>query len=136
VEIYDAIMKAATTIDAQPENFNFHTTDIPRGPGCGTPGCALGWIGHYLGMSRNEVFATVAKLLFNTNIHSDDAFYTRMDALHGGESWRFSAPACAAALRLYAAKYHAPKRTGLPDIVREIFTRQPVAKGEDMIIHV
>lgn len=36
-------------------------------------------------------------------------FYNRVEALVGTKSWKFSAVLCAQGLRLYAAKYHAPK---------------------------
>jgi hypothetical protein len=51
-------------------------------------------------------------------------FYDRMHALCGSRKWKSNHISCASTLRLYAAKYHAPApiiRTGLPDIVREIF---------------
>jgi hypothetical protein len=114
MDIRQAILKAADWIEKHPEDFMFSATQIPK---CGTPGCALWWIGHFSRMSLKtndyESYTTVAKevlrvpgekLLGNGSPHFE--FYRRMDALLGHSGWMHYAPMCAEGLRLYADKYH------------------------------
>jgi hypothetical protein len=56
-QIRAAILVAADHIDSNPEAFEFSRIGIPRDHGPGDTACALGWIGHFLGMwePRNEV---------------------------------------------------------------------------------
>jgi len=118
MNMYKAILQAADFIEGHPSQFKFSSVSTPRHPGCGTPGCALGWIGHFAGFSAGEDWipydvATKAMglrpepaysggTLFKEAFH----FYRRMDEL-GGNMWRYRAVDCARALRLYAEKYHA-----------------------------
>jgi hypothetical protein len=51
MNIYNAIMKAADQVETHPESFDFWVNDIPER--CGSPGCALGWIGFYLGLEAD-----------------------------------------------------------------------------------
>jgi hypothetical protein len=135
MEIYDAIMKAADHIERNPALFRFESVYIPGD--CGTPGCALGLIGYFLGISEDRAAQecggthTVPHIavqylktswidLFRHD-ESSSEFYRRMAELTD-TLWKSSADKCAKALRLYAAKYHAPQRTGIPAIIREIFT--------------
>jgi hypothetical protein len=112
--IYTAIMKAADKIESEPFRFNFGSTDFPD---CGAPGCALGWIGHFLGYTEtkydsypNGVLTVTKDLGVPAESHYDfnNLFYSRMEQLVRG--WRAEANKCAQALRLYAAKYHAPAK--------------------------
>ena len=115
--VYEAIMKAADHIERNPEDFNFMSVAIPS---CGTPGCALGWIGSFGGLSKGSCgFSDAATDLLKLEPEllggsgscetSEFAFYNRMDALCGNMLWRKAAHVCADALRKYAEKYHAPK---------------------------
>jgi hypothetical protein len=148
MNIYEAIMKAADQIEEDPSSFRFSATGIPHA--CGTPGCALGWIGFYAGMRRQALkyvsFEDVARMLDLCST----VFYTRMDDLTSGFLrnrywWRNEAATCAKSLRKYAEKYHgheksieaviadirvakpepapaAPRPIGIPAGVRVIFT--------------
>ena len=49
--VYEAIMLAADHIERNPADFNFMSIGIPD---CGTPGCALGWIGSFGGLTKSE----------------------------------------------------------------------------------
>lgn len=144
MNIYDAIMKAADQIEEAPASFNFMSTRIPDR--CGSPGCALGWIGLFAGRPKGVQwwsFAAVATHVLGLPDSTD--FYHRMDDLTPfvrrltGESWQWrdNAKDCARNLRLYANKYHAvdpveiddtkiepakPVITGIPKTVRAIFT--------------
>lgn len=113
MNIHQAIMKAADHIESRPDLFNFFQTVIPNY--CGTPGCALGWIGHFYGVNRfdfkgasfhGDVLCVGDQLLGTPqrNLHTNHPFYNRLDALNKG--WRWRASECAIALRLYAGKYH------------------------------
>jgi len=124
--MYNAIMKAADFIETHPDEFDYDAISKPHP--CKTPGCAFGWIGYFAGLSKKCAISSytlqvVAKALgFNYEehcMHDGHPFYARLEDLSPG--WKDGAAVCAKALRLYAAKYHAPVKTGLPDIVRNIF---------------
>ena len=116
MEIRQAILKAADSIEQHPELFNFHTT---RMPDCDTPSCALGWIALHAGKNEFRGYRDVL------NVRSGKEFYLRMRDLHGGFGWRHTAVDCANALRLYADKYH-PK-SAIPDYVLAIFDEKVAA---------
>ena len=124
MNIYNAILAAADHIERNPEEFSFGSIIIPKEP-CGSPGCALGWIGHFADAARphsrsiscvaaNDIYDEKMRRLLRLEnpllgiTHGE--FYARMDALAGSYDWRREAPTCARALRLYAKKYHAPAR--------------------------
>jgi hypothetical protein len=116
MNIRDAILKAADHIERHPSEFNFIIPSIPAGPGCGSPGCALGWIGSFAGM-RGHYTDVAGKILGAEN---PIAFYELLTEAEGVKrvahcdpgtywthgQWWLNAPACAAALRLYADKHH------------------------------
>lgn len=122
MNIYNAIMTAADHIESDPGSFNFSRSRVPAA--CGSPGCALGWIGFFLGTTGIHACDVAIEIgvdcTLNPNRKPEGNFYERVDALVGSE-WIFNAAKCVKGLRLYAAKYHAPKRTGLPETVRDIF---------------
>lgn len=130
--VYDSILKAADHIERFPDEFWFSSTDRPTGPGCGTPGCALGWIGTFSAYEHTRLsFGAVARDVLQVPCDpmsdGDEEFYRRMEVLCGDDSWQRYANECARVLRLYATEYHAPVKpqfTGLPDLVRDIF-REP-----------
>ena len=116
MDIYSAIMKAADHIEQHPELFNFDNVRIPE---CGTPGCALGWIGHFLGIRIGEVINRVASHpnLRAAPIPVDElVFYQRMDGIErkaSGVNWMINPVACARYMRVYADKYHKPATPAL-----------------------
>lgn len=101
-EIYTAFARAADIIEARPHLFEYQQNGIPN---CRTPGCAIGWVGHFLG-HKGDINVTHA--ILGTSVAR---FACRMDDLVGGLTseidWRSSARKCAETMRLYAAKYHA-----------------------------
>lgn len=113
--IYEAIMKAAHTLESDPRLWDWWSGFVPAS--CGTPGCALGWIGFHLGQKKGAGFYSQEAI----GVDSFE-FYQRMRQISPEGAWKKSGKTAAAALRLYAEKYHAPVITGLPDSVREIFT--------------
>lgn len=100
LNVYDAIMAAADHIEKNPAQFVFTKSDTPRS--CGSPGCALGWIGYFgnLGRDSNEV----ARRLGLGEMH----FYNWMgiSTLHEG-FWTRDASVCATGLRRFAEKHFA-----------------------------
>ena len=118
--MYEAIMKAAGMIKRRPNDFHFFTTEVPDGE-CGSPGCALGWIGHFAGGAR--WFIDVPEML-GLGYGGEFEFYSRMDRLVKSVEWRYEAGLCATALRLYAEKYHGdekPKvKTGVHPFVQKL----------------
>jgi len=118
VNIYDAIMKAADTIEKTPHLYNFQAIRVHD---CNTPQCMLGWIGHYLGMEGARVYGDVMGVLGlnkNANISIGHAlgYNPRM---HGDY---VASPKAAAELLRYFAHRFETNRVGIPGSVREIFT--------------
>jgi hypothetical protein len=104
-EVYHAILRAADRIEAHPELFAFMESGVPD---CGSRGCALGWIGFELGVRPGEDVGAVARERLGVD---ELPFYHRVNDADGRSKdwmrcWMRSAPRCAAALRLYAEKYH------------------------------
>lgn len=119
MNIRTAILKAADSIEQNPHLFYFHSVDMPDA-GCGTPGCALGWIGHHLSCAGIQPDDRFDGSLSRVAHMESTSFYARMNGLEVGLGWKYSAPACASALRQYADKYH-PENRGIPESVRQIF---------------
>lgn len=116
MDAYDAIMKAAEHVEAYPGEFDFRSTAAPRKAHCGTPGCALGWIGTFYGFDRireecgYDGPSGVANVVLGIGSACD--FYERMRGL-GDLEWTTEGVLCANALRAYAKKYHALAKPAL-----------------------
>jgi hypothetical protein len=140
MNLFDAINSAAAHIERFPTLFRFESVYIPGN--CGTPGCALGLIALFLGVSEDQASQEsgsthtvhhIATKYLGTSWpdpfkHDDigSEFYQRLSDLTD-PNWKSSATKCAKALRLYAAKYHAPAIEPLPFVdlpasVRAIFS--------------
>lgn len=111
MNVYKAIMKAADHIERNPHDFKFTQAQAPDR--CGSPGCALGWIGFFYGLDRIDFGNTfrgnvrrVSSQLLGLDWpdHIGHPFYKRMDTIES--SWKEDATACARALRIYADKHH------------------------------
>ena len=94
---YEATLATAKLFEQRPELFDFCKVSVPL---CGAPGCALGYIGYFMG-HYGEVSGESAVGI------PEEEFYDRMDELVTGE-WVYKASICAAGLRLYAEKYLKP----------------------------
>lgn len=123
MNIRNAILKAADSIETHRNLYEFCSTRIPD-PDCGTPGCALGWIGFHLGIPKRE---TLGHGLTQNNHSVYDALgidsqccfdHLRQTVGHG--KWKFQAIECAKALRQYADIHH-PITDHIPSSVRAIF---------------
>jgi hypothetical protein len=123
MNIYNAILAAADHIERHPDMFRFSSITIPDG--CGTPGCAIGWIAYFYGMHEHEGFDCIAvfcrgpeekthEWITNTPPMpiSTRTFYIRMDEFGG--PWIRDARLRARNMRLYANKYHAPAKPVSP----------------------
>lgn len=123
MNIRTAILKAADSIEQNPHLFIFMVTGIPND--CGTPGCALGWIGYHAGITGLAQIQVPPFLGFYEDWKKEvEVFYTRLDATN---DWRHNAPECAKALRLYADKYH-PEDNAIPESVMAIFNTKQVVE--------
>jgi hypothetical protein len=136
MNIRQAILKAADHIERNPHLFDFKVWLMPND--CGTPGCAIGWIGLFSGKTfekgcwdidgpRPGVSANVCQPALGINA---EEFYSRMDCIDLQTAfemrWRRNAENCARTLRLYADTYHpAESRALIPASVRAIFTMTP-----------
>lgn len=128
MNIREAILKAADHIERNPLDFDFWKTGVPGS--CGTPGCALGWIGHFMGETNyfNDVCDVMGLGITKPHLpeRGEFDFYRRMDKIEGPAvlhgKWTNSAELCARTLRLYADKYHpAESRAVIPASVMRIF---------------
>lgn len=98
-----AILKAADQIEQTPEMFNFMSTVKPD-LSCGTPGCALGWIGFFANLKPQEYGGFVSETATALGVNASQ-FYDRMDDCAEDREWIDSAQLCAKGLRAYADKY-------------------------------
>lgn len=136
MNIRQAILKAADQIESNPHLFNFSKLTIPSG----TPGCALGWIGYYLGRENGEAIGCFSNVvgteLEALGVTSQCQFYDRMSALvplpDTLRGWRDDASLCAKGLRLYADQYHPEQRALIPSSVRAIFDMTPEQLGQEL----
>ena len=117
----DAILRAAAQVEKHPKSFGFSHYCIPEP--CGSPGCALGWIGHYAGLPAKSWGATmlVPQAVLGLPEGGAHDFYDRMESLVKG--WRWDAALCAKALRMYADKYHADSRRPTSALVADLMTK-------------
>lgn len=126
MDIRTAMYKAADSIEMNPDLFNYGSCGRPD-PSCGTPGCALGWIGFHSGVKfiedgkRNGRFVKGLDDVADLVVPDRDActFYDRMTSFD--YSWMRSAKKCAKALRLYADKYFPAEHKGIPQSVLDLF---------------
>lgn len=130
MNIREAILKAADSIEQNPGLFNFSSIRVPDFD-CGTPGCAIGWMAYHLGLGEwaegdqgDGLYWILDRSYALKEIMDQQTFYNTMDNL--SEGWRIDAKSCAVGLRLYANKYYAEepkteKFKGIPVWCREIF---------------
>jgi len=112
-------MHAANAIESQPHLFDWSSCDVA---GCGTPGCALGWIaafrvGHHEGGAWSGE-STVG-------VRSSE-FYDRMRSVcptDDENEWKRDAAICAHTLRLYAEKYHGHEKPAPRNFARELMAK-------------
>ena len=115
MNIRQAILSAADSIEQYPQMFDFGSVDIPDHD-CGTPGCALGWIGFHLGFGKHGYLRQVNDALGLQ--HS--ACFIQLTKTVGHQHWKNSADECAKALRQYADIHH-PEQDYIPASIRAIF---------------
>lgn len=114
MNIRQAILSAANSIEQYPKLFDFNSTIIPND--CDTPGCALGWVAYHLG-SKYLVSAGIT-WKSDSFTGDDGLFYKNMNHICGSDAWKTSASECSSSLRIYADKYHPTQ--GIPDSVLAI----------------
>jgi hypothetical protein len=124
ITVRGAIRHAADHIEQHPEEYCFSSRNQPEHPGCGRPGCALGWIAVFAGLRELASFSAdcdskqwspeaVEKFLGC----SERDFYSRMSAMHSkpenrdANCWTTHARTCARFLRQYADQYHPVEET-------------------------
>lgn len=102
----EAILKAADHIEANPGLYDFQKIVVP---GCGTPGCMVGWVGCFKGISAgatcwwlSDCFEVIMDVPFDDfERRMDDWFYELGTSRDLG-----SAKDASTFMRLYAEKYH------------------------------
>ena len=129
MDIRTAILKAADHIERNPDSFRYSANSKPD---CGTPGCMLGWIGIYMGVTTHFPGAFVCDVAAAIST-SLGAFIQRTRDIREGNAWYYdcSTPQLLAAanaanvMRAYADKYHPAAKQDLPASVRHIFDMSP-----------
>lgn len=93
---YEAMLAAADHIERHPDSFNFFKIRIPTH--LNMKGCALGWIGHFTGVSTVDNYASEVAEGFCGD--ETDFFH----AITGfvGPGWMSNPKQCAKGMRLYA----------------------------------
>ena len=118
MNIYSAAMKAADHIERNPGLFSFMEVGVPE---CGTPGCMVGWVAHFMGVP-NE-WGVIPDSLISRFCRAGPAQasgWPGFDATAAAEGFDLydlhDNPAAAARyLRHYAAKYLAKPLQAPPD---------------------
>ena len=112
-EVRTAILKAADHIENNPHEFLYKEVCVPD---CGTPGCAAGWIAHFMGVKfGTPCWGTFLMPILGIN---SNVFIDRMDAIQFYH-WRVDAQVCAATLRHYADKHH-PAEAEYSEVSKEL----------------
>lgn len=118
MNIREAILHAADHIERNPRAYQFDTNSKPK---CGTPGCLLGWIGHFAGIEATDdsYMDVVAKVIGHEWMYMGDL----ADELGLG-GYTVDAKRAASVLRAYADRHHPAPKPGIPESVRAIFTTE------------
>lgn len=124
MNIRDAILKAADSIERNPSVFDFYKTHIPE---CGSPGCAVGLVACHAGVSSHSDVHRICDSLLGVPWYT---FYNRLSELSPG--WQSDAHGCIAALRLYADKYH-PAEKAPRNFARELMASLPAERIPDEV---
>jgi hypothetical protein len=129
MNIRQAILKAADLIESRPELYAFYQNEVPE---CGTPGCMLGWIGHFLGVSGSVGYRVCPAMGLG---EGQDGFIRNgihqlaIDESSRTKEWPdyVSDPKAAARLMRRWADLHHPaeSRALIPASVRSIFSMTP-----------
>lgn len=108
MDIRQAILATADLFDRNPELWNFDIVDVPA---CGTPGCAAGYIGYFMGWKVGDPICRLGSPVGPLGI-DNGIFYQRMP------EWAplvdSNAQQVASGLRRYADRYH-PSSVKTPD---------------------
>lgn len=113
-----AILLTADHIEQHPALYNYQIIKVPD---CGTPGCLVAWIGHFLGVVSGTNCWTTGACHSIMGV-SRDTFTTRIKDIRRGitlcHSYTNHVPTAVTALRKYADLYH-PEET-YPEISKEL----------------
>lgn len=107
MNIYDAVMRAADHIERNPHLFNFVRSYVPD---CNTPGCLMGWVGHFMGLRTGTLAWDGVARHFGIEKetgrwHAFDDLVRRELGDEGYLGYQWDVAVAAKFLRLYAAKY-------------------------------
>jgi hypothetical protein len=124
-EIRGAILSTAKLFEEKPDLWNWSNTQVPD---CGTPGCALGYIGTALEIPAGKAVVWVEEVLGYKDIFSvQSKFYADMNDASRDYGWNLSASGASKALRAYADKY-------FPEVARPIIPEShQIVKWESVV---
>jgi hypothetical protein len=112
MSIREAILKAAHHVEMNPRDWDFYA-GVPSG--CGTPGCAVGWVAFFLGHRADENVFSLCKKLFGVT-HLE--WWVRVMPKDTPKRIELTGPELAIKMRAYADKYYPD---AIPQNVRAIF---------------
>jgi hypothetical protein len=117
MNIRDAILKAADHIQTHPKDYDFQSN---HKPGCGTPGCMFGWVGHFLNVKSVPAAWNPDKIWMDDvcKVLGHPCLWIALSSLDSSHpdymrAQLGDAAAAVNVLRAYADKYH-------PDIKADI----------------
>lgn len=96
MNIRQAFLKAADTIEAEHSCYQFYATDVEQ---CGTPMCMWGWVGYHLGMIGKDVWYVANSIGKECSSLYTLGFESKF------KNFETSAASAAGLLRLYADKH-------------------------------
>lgn len=109
-EVREAILKAADSIEAEPELYQFTNLLVHT---CDTPSCPLGWIAYHLGLTGPERLGSdgLGVYFSDTEVYarlgiSNDVCFIELNEFDDTGDWVEDVEICARVLREYADKYH------------------------------
>lgn len=126
MNIYTAIMKTANLLEKHPDLWDFHKVYVPK---CDSPGCALGWIGFFMGRKAGDPLPSFGI--------SSGEFYDRLSEIQYEDpnwinkpDWTKDGTIAARCLRTYAERYYDHEKSqpqGIPSNIYEIFDSKEIA---------
>lgn len=121
MNVYNIIMAAADQIEKDPGSFKYSKPVVPE---CGTPGCAVGWIGTFANVAAGTCVTDVCRDVMGIPGPEDrshlryhvpyNIFEQRMQDIHAG--WRLPEHV-SGAMRRYAEIHHAHEKVEPPIIL-------------------
>lgn len=125
-KIRQAILQAADQIELNPHTYHFHTSSKPDG--FDIPGCMIGWMGKFAGVSRFGLFSTyMNRTAVKMGVTSFPRLLRKLTHIAGQHDLRMIYSHDAAqVLRIYADTYHPIPQATVNMLDWEEMAMQPI----------